>query len=111
MIVMGSVRLSAQGWNNAAACLVVVIVIVVQSLGLEAAWTQELPHPRLDEELIKQQKIYRKRGPGSYTTNRGLSDYAEVLPTGFCDALGSLGNSDRWLDIGAGEGRAILDYY
>ena len=49
--------------------------------------------------------------PRSYTTNRGLSDYAEVLPTGFCDALGKLGSSDRWLDIGAGEGQAILDYY
>jgi SAM-dependent methyltransferase len=38
-------------------------------------------------------------------------DYAEVLPSGFCDALGRLGSSDRWLDIGAGEGQAILDYY
>jgi SAM-dependent methyltransferase len=25
--------------------------------------------------------------------------------------LGSLGSSDRWLDIGAGDGQAILDYY
>ena len=35
----------------------------------------------------------------------------EILPSGFCDALGSLGSSDRWLDIGAGDGQAILDYY
>ena len=35
----------------------------------------------------------------------------ELLPSGFCDALGSLGSSDRWLDIGAGDGQAILDYY
>jgi len=67
--------------------------------------------PRIDEEFAKQEKIYRRRGAGSYTTNRGLSNYAEVLPTGFCDALGRLGSSDRWLDIGAGEGQAILDYY
>ena len=31
--------------------------------------------------------------------------------SGFCDALGRLGSSDRWLDIGAGDGQAILDYY
>ena len=48
--------------------------------------------------------------PGGYVTGRGLSDYAELLPTGFCDALGTLGSSDRWLDIGAGAGQAILDY-
>ena len=67
--------------------------------------------PRIDEEFAKQEKIYRRRDAGSYTANRGLSSYAEVLPTGFCDALGRLGSSDRWLDIGAGEGQAILDYY
>ena len=49
--------------------------------------------------------------PSGYVTDRGLSDYAELLPTGFCDALGRLGSSDRWLDIGAGAGQAILDYY
>ena len=62
----------------------------------------------------KQEKIYRSRGadvPRGYVTGRGLSDYAELLPTGFCDALGRLGSSDRWLDIGAGDGQAILDYY
>jgi hypothetical protein len=111
---MSSVTLWVQGWNAAAARLAVVIVIVVQALGLGAGWPQEAAQPRIEEEVVKQEKIYRSRGidvPGSYVTNRGLSDYAEVLPTGFCDALGSLGSSDRWLDIGAGEGQAILDYY
>ena len=108
---MRSVKWSVQGWNTAAACLAVVIVLVAQSLGMEAVWTQEFPQPRIDEEFAKQEKIYRRRDAGSYTANRGLSGYAEVLPTGFCDALGRLGGSDRWLDIGAGEGQAILDYY
>jgi hypothetical protein len=108
---MRSIKWSVQGWNTAAACLAVVIVLVAQSLGLEAVWTQELPQPRFDEEFAKQEKIYSRRGAGSYTANRGLSSYAEVLPTGFCDALGRLGSSDRWLDIGAGEGQAILDYH
>jgi SAM-dependent methyltransferase len=91
--------------------LAVLIVIVLQALGLGAAWTQEPVQPRIDEQFSKQEKIYRRQGAGSYTTNRGLSSYAEVLPTGFCDELGRLGSSDGWLDIGAGEGRAILDYY
>ena len=83
------------------------------SAGRRAGWPQEPAPPRLDEEIAKQEKIYRSRGadvPSGYITNRGLSDYLELLPAGFCDALGTLGNSDRWLDIGAGAGQAILDY-
>jgi SAM-dependent methyltransferase len=111
---MGSVKSLVQGWKAAAACLAVVIVIVVQALGLGAGWPQELAEPRLDEEIVKQEKIFQRRGPdvpGGYITNRGLSDYAELLPTGFCDALGRLGSADRWLDIGAGAAQAMLDYY
>jgi SAM-dependent methyltransferase len=108
-MVIPSVISSVQGRKAAAARLAVLIVL--QALGLGAGWPQEPVQPRIDEEFAKQEKIYRRRGAGSYTTNRGLSDYAEVLPTGFCDALGRLGSSDRWLDIGAGEGQAILDYY
>ena len=91
-----------------AARLALVTVIAVQSLG--AAWVQEPVQPRIDEEFGKQEKIYHRHGTASYIANRGLSNYAEVLPKSFCDALGSLGSSDRWLDIGAGEGQAILDY-
>src|SRR5262249_16350741 len=61
----------------------------------------------------KQEKIYGTRGadvPRGYVTGRTLSDYLELLPAGFCDALGTLGSSDRWLDIGAGTGQAILDW-
>jgi hypothetical protein len=110
---MPSVESSAKGSKTAATRLAVLIVIVLQ-LGPGVGWTQEPVQPRIDEEFAKQEKIYRRRGtdvPGSYVTNRGLSNYAEVLPTGFCDALGSLGSSDRWMDIGAGEGQAMLDYY
>jgi len=114
VIAMRSVKSSVIGGKTAAARGAVVIVIVVQALALEAAWTQEIPQPRTDEEIAKQEKIYRSRGadvPRGYVTGRGLSDYAELLPTGFCDGLGRLGSSDRWLDIGAGSGQAILDYY
>jgi SAM-dependent methyltransferase len=106
---MISVKLSAKRGKIPAARLAVVIVMALQSLG--AGWVQEPVQPRIEEEFTKQEKIYRRRDAGSYTANRGLTSYAQVLPTGFCDALGRLGGSDRWLDIGAGEGRAILDYY
>jgi SAM-dependent methyltransferase len=106
-------RSAVKGWKSAATCLAV-LIIIVQALGLRAGWSQEPAPPRLDEEFTKQENIYRSRGadvPRGYVTGRGLSDYAELLPSGFCDALGKLGSSDRWLDIGAGSGQAILDYY
>ena len=108
---MSSVKLSVKGWKTAGTLL---LVIVVQVFGWGAGWPQEPAQARIEEEITKQEKIYRSRGadvPSGYVTARALSDYAELLPTGFCDALGSLGSSDRWLDIGAGEGEAILDYY
>jgi len=111
---MRSVKRSVQGWQTVAACLAIVIVIVVQALGLRPSWPQEISPPRLDEAFTKQERIYRSRGadvPTGYVTGRALSDYAGLLPTGFCDTLGKLGSSDRWLDIGAGQGQAILDYY
>ena len=109
---MRSVKLSVKGWKTAGTG--VAVLIVLQVFGLGAVWAQELAEPRLDEEIAKQEKIFQKRGadvPSGYITNRGLSDYAELLPTGFCDALGRLGSSDRWLEIGAGAAQAILDYY
>ena len=111
---MRSVKSSLKGWEAAAVRLAVLIVIVVQPLGLAAVWPQEPAEPRLGEEFDKQEKIYRSRGadvPRGYVTGRGLSDYAELLPIGFCNTLGKLGGSDRWLDIGAGAAQAILDYY
>jgi hypothetical protein len=110
---MGSVKSLVKGRNTAETLLALLIIIVLETLGLGAGLSQESAQPRLDEERAKQEKIYRSGGadvPGGYVTNRGLSDYAELLPSGFCDALGSLGSSDRWLDVGAGDGQAILDY-
>ena len=111
---MRSVKSSVKGWKTAATCLTVLTVMVLRAPGPETGWPQELPPPRIDEEISKQEKIYRSRGadvPRGYVTDRGLSHYAELLPSGFCDALAKLGSSDRWLDIGAGAGEAILDYH
>src|ERR687897_456867 len=110
---MRIVNSSVPRWQAAAARLAVVIVII-QALGLRAGWSQEPVQPRIKDEFLEQEKIYRSRGADGrrvYTTDRGLARYAERLPSGFCDALGRLGSSDRWLDIGAGEAQAILDYY
>ena len=111
---MRSVKSSVKGRKTAGTRLAVVIVIVVQALGIGACSLQAPAQPRINEEIAKQEKIYRSRGadvPSGYVTGRALSDYAGLLPSGFCDALGKLRSSDQWLDIGAGEGQAILDYY
>jgi len=47
--------------------------------------------------------------PGGYVVGRSLLSY--MLPAGFDRVLASLVPTDRWLDIGAGEGNAVLDYY
>ena len=49
--------------------------------------------------------------PEGYTIDRTLEDYAQTLSSDFDSALANLGPKDRWLDIGAGKGNAILDYY
>ena len=49
--------------------------------------------------------------PAATSPVEGSRTTRKLLPTGFCDALGRLGSPDRWLDIGAGDGQAILDYY
>ncbi|MGE5220264.1 MAG: hypothetical protein ACM3SP_24950, partial [Chloroflexota bacterium] len=81
---MLSVKSSIKSWTTTVARLAVVIVMAAQLLG--AGWVQEPVQPRIDEQFAKQEKIYRRRGgAGSYVTNRGLSDYAEVLPHDFCN--------------------------
>jgi SAM-dependent methyltransferase len=90
------------------------VLAVLQALCLEPSRSEDPAFPRFDEEVVKQESIYRsERGnvPEGYVVDRSLSNYAEVLPTGFDRALAGLGDGDRWLDIGAGQGQAILDYY
>jgi len=109
---MRSVRSSVSARKTPGRCLALLIILPAFALG--ACSTQRPVQPRFDEEIAKQVKIYRSQGadvPSGYVISRGLSDYAELLPSGFCDTLGRLRSSDRWLDIGAGEGQAILDYY
>lgn len=90
----------------AAACL------VGQLSGPVPSHAQDVSGAELAEELKKQEEIYqRKRVPRGYVIDRSLEGYAYMLPDEFDRALASLGEHDRWLDIGAGQGQAILDYY
>jgi hypothetical protein len=79
-----------------------------------AAGAQESGNTKFQEEAQKQEHIYRSQGeavPSGYVIDRGLALYAYTLPTDFERALANLGPTDRWLDIGAGMGQAVLDYY
>ena len=90
------------------------VLATVPLLGPAPACAQEPAEAQFRKEMVKQQGIYRSRGkdvPGGYVTDRALENYEELLPSGFSEALRKLGSTDRWLDIGAGSGQAILDYY
>lgn len=110
---MRLVHASSRGWQSAGTRFGFLIVVML-GVRVPAVWSQDSAQSQIKEEFLEQEKIYHSRGAAGrrvYTTNRGLSKYAELLPSGFCDALGRLGGSDRWLDVGAGEGQAILDYH
>ncbi|MGZ9152819.1 MAG: hypothetical protein ACXW6J_05985 [Candidatus Binatia bacterium] len=90
------------------------VLLILQTLWLGTSHGADVSNPKIEEELLKQQGIYQSEGeskPEGYVINRGLLAYTEALSPGFDRALANLGPKDRWLDIGAGEGQAILDYY
>jgi len=90
------------------------VALIALQVCLGPVCAQNANPPQWAEETEKQENVYRSRGtdvPGGYVTGRTLAKYVELLPSGFSSALGNLGPTARWLDIGAGEGRAILDYH
>ena len=90
------------------------VLLILPTLWLATSHSADLSSPKIDEEMVKQEEIFKSEGeskPEGYVVNRSLSDYKDALSPGFERALAKLGPKDRWLDIGAGEGRAILDYY
>ena len=83
------------------------------TLWVNAAHAQVADNPKFGEEISKQSSIYQSQGqdvPEGYVTGRSLLSYEFTLPAEFNRSLSNLGPDDRWLDIGAGEGRAVLDY-
>ena len=92
----------------------VVILLVLQTLWLGSSHAQSADTPQFKEELSRQQEIYQSTGektPEGYVIDRGLLAYTFTLPAEFDQSLANLGPADRWLDIGAGRGQAVLDYY
>ncbi|MGE5525559.1 MAG: hypothetical protein ACM3SS_17735 [Rhodospirillaceae bacterium] len=90
------------------------IVLLSISSSWALAQSAGVAPPRFKGELTKQDKIYQDKVEGyaeGYVTDRTLADYILALPKDFDRSLASLGPEDRWLDIGAGMGQAILDYY
>lgn len=89
-------------------------LVLLASTTWSAAHAADGVDGSLVEERTKQDRIYRgdaeqvRRG---YTIDRGLVDYTKGLPSDFSRALAALGPEDRWMDVGAGEGKAILDYF
>ena len=99
--------------NDAASGRAVVALLVAGLLYSTPVNSQSQGGARFDDAAARQADIYNSRGsnmPDGYVIDRSLLSYAVVLPEGFRRDLANLGPEDRWLDIGAGEGRAILDY-
>jgi hypothetical protein len=103
-----------------------VVLLVFQSLCLTAAHAQRgaspkpaadpkpAANPKITEQIKRQEAIYQGKGEqllDGYVIDRSLLSYATTLSPEFDRSLASLGPNDRWLDIGAGMGLAILDYY
>ncbi len=92
----------------------IVFALVAQALVCAASQADQSYPPQFDEQFRKQERIYEARDAESvegYITDRSLASYALALPHDFDAALAILGPNDRWLDVGAGQGKAILDYF
>jgi SAM-dependent methyltransferase len=90
-----------------------IAAMVLHALCIAAAQSEPVARPAIEEQASRQAEIYGSRGrgvPEGYVLDRSLLSYTVILPEAFKQALARLGPDERWLDIGAGEGRAILDY-
>jgi hypothetical protein len=88
-------------------------LLILQAVLFATSHAAEQGSPSLGEEMTKQQGIYKSQGeqrPEGYVVDRSLAMYAETLSAEFERTLAGLGAKDRWMDIGAGIGQAILDY-
>lgn len=90
-----------------------VMLLALQAVWVSASHAATAADPKFKEESAKQKAIYDSRGearPEGYVIDRSLLSYNFTLPEEFSGALSDLGPEERWLDIGAGEGRAVIDY-
>src|SRR5262245_49986052 len=85
------------------------VLVVLQGACLQTTHSQD-PAGRIKDQLQRQQAIYHGEVEG-YTVDRGLAEYTRALSPEFDRSLAALGPEDRWLDVGAGQAQAILDYH
>lgn len=89
-------------------------VILLLCLCTGSAVAQNASPSTAESERAKQEKIYHARGElrlEGYVIDRSLAAYGLALQPGFAQSLANLGPEERWLDIGAGQGLAVLDYF
>lgn len=92
----------------------IAIALILQILCLGTSHSADPDSLQFNEEILKQEKIFQSQGekiPEGYVIDRALLSYTHTLSSEFDRSLANLGPKDRWLDIGAGQGLAILDYY
>lgn len=112
--------------NRTGLVRVLLVAVTIIIAGVVPAGAQDKPAPSssgaaekpagsaFSKEMSEQAKIYQTRGdvvPVGYVIDRSLLAYTINLMPEFRRSLAELGPAQRWLDIGAGEGQAILDYY
>lgn len=88
-------------------------LVAAPLLAWAAAHAQTPAGLGLEEKGSKQEAIYQSRGeqvPEGYVIGRSLLSYTYTLSSGFGRSVAELGPGERWLDIGAGEGQAVIDY-
>jgi hypothetical protein len=92
--------------------IAIILLLAAAALAIPSV-AADLPRA-FNDEISKQQEIYNSGGqkvPEGYVIGRSLLSYAFTLSPAFRQSLAHLGAQDRWLDIGAGEGHAVLDYH
>jgi hypothetical protein len=90
-----------------------IVAFLGEALVMQGSHAADAPRT-FGEEASKQAEIYNSAGqkvPEGYVVGRSLLSYAFTLSPRFRRSLAELGAHDRWLDIGAGEGHAVLDYH
>src|SRR5258706_5260554 len=92
----------------------IAFALILQFLWLGTSNSADPDSPQFSEEILKQENIFQSQGekiPEGYVIDRALLSYTHTLSSEFDSSLANLGPKDRWLDIGAGQGLAVLDYY
>jgi SAM-dependent methyltransferase len=82
--------------------MLLALLLVLSALGSAADWA---PPPA--DELTKSARDVRRN---AFVVGRGLDEYSRILSPVFAEAAASLQGGQVWLDVGAGEARAMVEH-